>query len=82
MYPILNVFDMVIFVVDSLFYYIGFVFLIFVYVMTTYLKSRSYKRTEIGEEINEKIEGLKNYIKDLTNMYIYIITLLLYIVHS
>lgn len=30
------------------------------------IKSNSYKRTNIGEEINEKIEGLKNYIKDFS----------------
>lgn len=30
------------------------------------LKSKSYERTEIGEEINKKIEGLKNYMKDFS----------------
>lgn len=30
------------------------------------IKSKSYKRTEYGEEINKKIEGLKKYIKDFS----------------
>ena len=30
------------------------------------LKSKSYKRTDIGEEINKKIEGLRNYVKDFS----------------
>lgn len=29
-------------------------------------KSRSYKRTEEGELLNQKIEGLKNYLKDFS----------------
>ena len=30
------------------------------------LKHNSYERTEIGEEINKNIEGLKNFIKDFS----------------
>ena len=30
------------------------------------LKSNSYGRTDIGEEVNKKIEGLKNYINDFS----------------
>lgn len=73
--PILNsgvIPDMVIFMMFLIF---GF-FMMFLFIsipfsivkMGSYLaiKSKSYKRNDIGEEINKKIEGLKNYIKDFS----------------
>lgn len=34
----------------------------------SYHKSKSYKRTESGEELNKKIEGLKNYLKHFSSL--------------
>ena len=39
---------------------------------TTYMlkiKNNNYVRTKKGEELNEKLEGLKNYLKDYSNIH-------------
>lgn len=49
----------------------GLIKIVFSFVMIksatySYLKDKAYKRTEMGEEINKRIEGLKNYIKNFS----------------
>lgn len=67
-----NISDDIVFILTVMFAF--FIMFFFIYisvssdVMYFYLhkKSKSYVRTDIGEQVNGKIEGLKNYIKDFS----------------
>lgn len=54
-------------IIYMLFLFISIIALIINYlVYDTLIINNKYKRTELGEEINQKLEGLKNFLKDFT----------------
>ena len=67
-----NFSEQFIFVIFLLFGFGSFIGAIFIFLSVVksifyiILKSISYERTDIGEDVNKKIEGLKNYINDFS----------------
>ena len=64
---VLTMIKPIILVILSLFIYVYPHYFILKYLILLFITSiRNYKRTEFGNDINSKLEGLKNYIRDFS----------------